>query len=479
MDTFCDYKITKKLGEGGFGSVVEAKGPKNNTVAIKLICTDQKGSSYKSVGICEAVEIDILSKFKHPCVLSALEVLTPESCPNAQQAVGIVLPKMRSVPRDVVSVPLKKRLKWCFDLACGIAFLHRRDIIHGDIKPDNLLLDESMSKAVVSDFGICVYSVNGLYASIPPSIVGTSVYIAPEVFSRFRSRVTPMIISNKVDVWAYALTVLSLLIGEEKALVLKTEGEILENAQRMETVGGRRGFVTFLLSEGGLDSSSLYPSLVDLLVPLFNPDPRERPSMNFVISHPLFSEFRVQRGAVRTLKNRGRIPEPSMEFIFYIGNFLIAETDATTTKISIFFLAVDLFYQCYRLWRNDEGVIFFCLACILLAESLVDSYPQEIHHILDVWNKSEKTRITGISQEDIFERVPSAQSQIVLHLSGILYRPYLYHRCSTIEELRWCVENVVGNPQIYLNINLDSLPKIPGKPKTESTSIDEVFREEW
>ena len=65
-------------------------------------------------------------------------------------------------------------------LALGIRSIHRNGIIHRDLKPANILLNENYSVAKICDFGISL-----LVEEIQPThqIVGTSFYIAPEVWN--------------------------------------------------------------------------------------------------------------------------------------------------------------------------------------------------------------------------------------------------------------------------------------------------------
>jgi serine/threonine kinase 32 len=89
---------------------------------------------------------------------------------------------------------------WLAEIACGLAFLHERRIIHRDIKPDNILLDAA-GHAHITDFNVATR-----YSSRRPhtSVGGTMAYMAPEIFSRRGY-------SWQVDWWSLGIVAYELL----------------------------------------------------------------------------------------------------------------------------------------------------------------------------------------------------------------------------------------------------------------------------
>lgn len=63
--------------------------------------------------------------------------------------------------------------KYMFDIVDGLEYLHSRNIIHNDIKPENILISDG--KAVICDFDLSVISVNPIHGS-----PGTFIFMAPE-----------------------------------------------------------------------------------------------------------------------------------------------------------------------------------------------------------------------------------------------------------------------------------------------------------
>ncbi|KAK8893002.1 hypothetical protein M9Y10_030258 [Tritrichomonas musculus] len=78
----------------------------------------------------------------------------------------------------------------------GMKYLHDLNIIHRDLKPDNILLDENF-RPLITDFGLSKF-YQGSYSNIQSQIVGTSIYMAPEVHSGINY-------DSKADVYSFGI----------------------------------------------------------------------------------------------------------------------------------------------------------------------------------------------------------------------------------------------------------------------------------
>lgn len=208
-------KMTKnfkeKLGQGGYGSVFKGNLLDGRLVAVKVLKKSKSNgeefvNEVSSIGMTSHVNIVTLLGF---CFEGPKRSLIYEFMSNG------------SLDKHIYEENLSKaqpKLGWetLYQIAVGIArgleYLHRgcnTRILHFDIKPHNILLDENFCPKI-SDFGL---------AKICPgkeSIVsmlgarGTAGYIAPEVFCRNFGGV-----SHKSDVYSYGMLVLEMIGGRK------------------------------------------------------------------------------------------------------------------------------------------------------------------------------------------------------------------------------------------------------------------------
>lgn len=85
------------------------------------------------------------------------------------------------------------------DVLLGVQFLHSRNWLHGDLKPDNIGIDMNPPRAILLDFG-CAHRCYGNLAPIP-GVGGTVAYLSPERY---------------VDLWGFSADIWALgVIGYE------------------------------------------------------------------------------------------------------------------------------------------------------------------------------------------------------------------------------------------------------------------------
>lgn len=98
--------------------------------------------------------------------------------------------------------------KYILDVSAGLAYLHalQPPIIHQDIKPGNVLIDDSMNYSI-TDFGISAKSGSHEDNYLGEEQSGTMAYMAPE---RFHEGVEP---SPASDIWAFGATLFELITG--------------------------------------------------------------------------------------------------------------------------------------------------------------------------------------------------------------------------------------------------------------------------
>ncbi|XP_062507493.1 serine/threonine-protein kinase 35-like [Corticium candelabrum] len=206
------YALREKLGSGSFGVVYLARDQTRNIdVAIKLVTItipaqlqppdDSRSMAIARLnkGLADAEkEANLLGKLRHPYVIGYLDSYKFQT--DELVGVGIV---MEYCPGGNLNSYLLRngrpreelRLQWCRELAEGMEFVHSQGVIHRDLKPDNILID-SDNCLKIADVGVAKAAwdmqenalsgqcATGMHLNqYLSSVVGTAMYIAPEVLS--------------------------------------------------------------------------------------------------------------------------------------------------------------------------------------------------------------------------------------------------------------------------------------------------------
>nr|GLL38236.1 uncharacterized protein LOC109178093 isoform X1 [Ipomoea trifida] len=264
-----DLEELKELGSGTFGTVYHGKW-RGTDVAIKRIkksCFTVRSSEQERLTVEFWREADILSKLHHPNVVAFYGVV--------QDGIGgtlatvteymvdgslrhVLLRKDRHLDR-------RKRLIIAMDAAFGMEYLHSKNIVHFDLKCDNLLVnlkDPSRPICKVGDFGLSKIKRNTLVSG---GVRGTLPWMAPELLNGSSNKV-----SEKVDVFSFGIVLWEILTGEEPYANMHY-GAII----------------------GGIVSNTLRPSIPsycdpewrNLMEQCWAPNPASRPSFTEIASH--------------------------------------------------------------------------------------------------------------------------------------------------------------------------------------------------
>ncbi|XP_050251046.1 rust resistance kinase Lr10-like [Quercus robur] len=192
-----------KLGEGGYGSVYRGKLESGPHVAIKMLgISKANGQEFinevATIGRIHHVNVVQLIGF---CAEGPKRALIYEFMPNSS------LEKYIFSQEESIPVSIEKMFEISLGVARGIEYLHQgcdMQILHFDIKPHNILLDENFIPKV-SDFGLAkLYPANNSIVSLTAAR-GTLGYIAPELFYKNIGGV-----SYKADVYSFGMLLLEM-----------------------------------------------------------------------------------------------------------------------------------------------------------------------------------------------------------------------------------------------------------------------------
>lgn len=202
-----EYSLKKLLGKGSFGNVYLATNKLGQLIAIKEIHSETDSKSLQRIHN----EISILKAIKHPNVINLYEVIQDSSD-------RFFLVMEYCTGGDLLQYLKRKRTLHEFEVqeivyqvARGLEALYKQNIMHRDIKLQNLLISKEGEKITIkiADFGLARYTTG--YAS---TYCGTLPYMAPEVIQGYsyidKSRLK---YSTKAELWSLGITIYILLSG--------------------------------------------------------------------------------------------------------------------------------------------------------------------------------------------------------------------------------------------------------------------------
>ncbi|XP_017980390.1 PREDICTED: rust resistance kinase Lr10 [Theobroma cacao] len=203
-----------KLGQGGYGSVFKGKLRSGQFVAVKLL------NKSKANGQDFINEVATIGRIHHVNVVRLIGFCVKGS----KQALVYDFMQNGSLDKIIFSTE-SNTLSWqkMFEITLGVArgieYLHRgceMQILHFDIKPHNILLDENFIPKV-SDFGLAkLYSVDDSIVSLTAAR-GTLGYMAPELFYKNIGS-----ISYKADVYSFGMMLME-IVGRRKNVNVSAE----------------------------------------------------------------------------------------------------------------------------------------------------------------------------------------------------------------------------------------------------------------
>lgn len=205
-----DYQIGELLGSGTSANVYKAKNLKTNQmVALKVF----KQNFHDDISKTQFMrEIETMIIFDHPAILQLKGYSFPDKGTKETPTIATELMPHGSfldvlIQESNNSPPAgwnpTKKLEAAFAVACGMMFIHNHNGIHRDLKPANILLDGNFG-ARISDFGLSKIENEDSMQSL---IAGTPLWMAPELFEQVQY-------TNKVDVFAYAITLYQVCTGK-------------------------------------------------------------------------------------------------------------------------------------------------------------------------------------------------------------------------------------------------------------------------
>ncbi|XP_042970197.1 LEAF RUST 10 DISEASE-RESISTANCE LOCUS RECEPTOR-LIKE PROTEIN KINASE-like 1.3 [Carya illinoinensis] len=196
-----NFDSSRELGDGGFGKVYYGKLRDGRVVAVKRLYEN----NFKRVEQFKT-EVAILTRLRHQNLVTLYGctskrsqelLLVYEYIPNGTVADHLHGNRSNS---SLLTWPI--RLSIAIESAGALAYLHASDVIHRDVKTNNILLDENF-RVKVADFGLSrLFPTDVTHISTAPQ--GTPGYVDPEYYQCYQ-------LTDKSDVFSFGVVLIELI----------------------------------------------------------------------------------------------------------------------------------------------------------------------------------------------------------------------------------------------------------------------------
>ncbi len=256
-----DYELLDEVARGGMGVVYKARQRSlNRIVALKLILSGQLASTHDVARFF--AEAESAASLDHPGIVPVHEFGEHEG----QHYFSMGFVEGESLADKIKDGPLPPPVaaEYTRKIAEAVAFAHERGVIHRDLKPGNVLIDQADSPKV-TDFGLAkkVKGDSGLTST--GQILGTPSYMPPEQAGGKTDHV-----DERSDVYSLGAILYALLTGRPPfaaASPLDTLVQVLEQepvAPRQLNQKVSRDLETICLKCLQKDASRRYPTATEL-----------------------------------------------------------------------------------------------------------------------------------------------------------------------------------------------------------------------
>ena len=199
------FDLLAPLGEGGMGIVWLGRDRLlDREVAIKVLKADTAGDTESARRFLQ--EARLAARLQHPGVVPLL--IFGEVAGLRYYVMPYVRGETLAARLGRGPLPEREARRIIAEVADALAYVHAQGIVHRDVKPANILIEEGTGRAVLADFGIARGSDGGTSLTATGMVVGTPMYLAPEQAMGGAESV-----DGRADVYALGVVAWEALVG--------------------------------------------------------------------------------------------------------------------------------------------------------------------------------------------------------------------------------------------------------------------------
>jgi hypothetical protein len=274
------YKIIEFLSEGSYGIIYKIIDIQDNKIYVL--------KNFKVE--CKNTDYNILNEISFNLILDNINIYKIHDLTVINNKLNIIFPYY-GISILELSIKLyfnKNNIKIILkQILEGINYLHKNNIIHGDLSSKNILINDKDNKITIIDFGLSkIHNINNIYNYN----IYTVLYRAPEIILKNSY-------DHKIDIWAIGCLLGEMLNNNLLLYILKENDE--ENINTIfNFIGTPKIFNNNnnkIINIKNYPSSIKYfidfyedPNLSDLFIKLLEFDPKKRINAELALNHPYF-----------------------------------------------------------------------------------------------------------------------------------------------------------------------------------------------